>query len=151
GGHLGASIAATPLSAIDAAEVVEKLARAMQAAHDKGVIHRDLKPSNVLLGEDGTPKITDFGLAKTLDSEDSLTSSSAVMGTPGYMAPEQASGKSKQVGPQADVYGLGAILYALITGRPPFKADSTADTILQVVSTDPLPPTHWVAEIPHAL
>ena len=112
---------------------VETLARAMQAAHEQGVIHRDLKPANVLLTEDGTPKITDFGLAKKLD-EAGQTQTGAVMGTPPYMAPEQAGGGMEPTGPAADVYALGAILYECLTGRPPFKAATTLDTIMQVLS-----------------
>src|SRR5262249_28619896 len=119
-----------------AAELVETLARAMQAAHDKGIIHRDLKPANILLTVDGTPKITDFGLAKRLDSA-GQTRTGAIMGTPSYMAPEQAGGKGKEVGPAADVYALGAILYELLTGRPPFRAETPLDTVLQVVSEEP--------------
>src|SRR5205085_11506683 len=106
-----------------AAELVQTLALAMQAAHDRGIIHRDLKPANVLLADDGTPKVTDFGLAKKLD-EAGPTMTGAVMGTPSYMAPEQAGGK-KEVGPLADVYALGAVLYECLTGRPPFKAATT--------------------------
>jgi serine/threonine-protein kinase len=94
----------------------------MQAAHDKGVIHRDLKPANVLFAEDGTPKVTDFGLAKKL-GEARRTASGAVLGTPSYMAPEQAGGKSESIGPACDTYALGAILYECLTGRPPFNAD----------------------------
>jgi tetratricopeptide (TPR) repeat protein len=117
----------------------------MQAAHDKGVIHRDLKPANVLLADDGTPKITDFGLAKKLD-EAGHTLPGVVMGTPSYMAPEQAEGK--EVGPLADVYALGAILYECLTGRPPFKAATSLDTILQVLSTDPVPPQQLNPVVP---
>ena len=126
-------LAGTPLPPKEAAALVETLARAMQAAHEKGVIHRDLKPANVLLAEDGTPKITDFGLAKKLD-EAGQTASGAVMGTPSYMAPEQAGGKTQEIGPACDVYALGAILYECLTGRPPFKAATALDTILQVVA-----------------
>src|SRR5215831_6156092 len=109
----------------------------MHAVHQKGVIHRDLKPANVLLADDGTPKITDFGLAKKL-GEAGQTATGVVMGTPSYMAPEQAEGK--RVGHAADVYALGAILYECLTGRPPFKAATSFDTILQVVSEEPVPP-----------
>src|SRR5436189_4980006 len=105
----------------EAARLVEKLARGMEAAHQEEVIHRDLKPANVLLLKDGTPKITDFGLAKKLD-EASQTQSGAIMGTPSYMAPEQAGGKPGDIGPAADVYALGAILYECLTGRAPVKA-----------------------------
>src|SRR5262249_23966561 len=129
----------TPLPPQGAAHLVETLARAMEAAHQKGIIHRDLKPANVLHLEDGTPKVTDFGLAKKLN-EARQTASGAVLGTPSYMAPEQASGKGKEVGPPADVYALGAILYELLTGRPPFRAPSVLDTLRQVVSDEPVPP-----------
>ncbi len=126
GGSLDRSLAGKPLPPRDAALLVVTLARAMQAAHEKGVIHRDLKPANVLLAEDGTPKITDFGLAKRLDAA-GQTVTGSVMGTPSYMAPEQAEGK-KAVGPAADVYALGAILYECLTGRPPFRAATALDT-----------------------
>src|SRR5581483_7553221 len=116
------------------------LARAMQAAHEQHVIHRDLKPANVLLAEDGTPKITDFGLAKKLD-EASQTQSGAIVGTPSYMAPEQAGQSPFPVGPAADVYALGAILYELLTGRPPFLAATALDTLMQVASEEPVPPS----------
>src|SRR5580704_8898556 len=131
GGSLEKKLAGTPLQPREAATLVEKLSHAMQAAHDKGVIHRDLKPANVLLAGDGTPKITDFGLAKKLD-EAGQTQTGAIMGTPSYMAPEQAEGK-KDIGPPADIYALGAILYECLTVRPPFKAATSLDTIFQVV------------------
>jgi eukaryotic-like serine/threonine-protein kinase len=127
-GSLDKKLKGTPLPPREAAGLVQTLARAMQAAHDKNVIHRDLKPANVLLAEDGIPKIADFGLAKKLD-ETGQTQTGAVMGTPSYMAPEQAEGK-KEVGPAADVYALGAILYECLTGRPPFKAANSFDTLL---------------------
>jgi len=104
------------------------------------VVHRDLKPSNVLLAEDGTAKIADFGLAKKLDAGAGQTRTGAVMGTPSYMAPEQADGKSKEVGPATDVYALGAILYECLTGRPPFKAATVMETLQQVMADDPVPP-----------
>jgi serine/threonine-protein kinase len=139
GGSLDKKLNGTPLPPKEAAALVEVLARAMQAAHEKGIVHRDLKPANVLLGEEGELKITDFGLAKRLE-EAGQTHSGVVMGTPSYMAPEQARGQSKAVGPAADVYALGAILYECLTGRPPFTAASAVDTLLQVVSEDPVPP-----------
>jgi serine/threonine-protein kinase len=150
GGSLANRLEGTPWPARKAAELVETLARAMQAAHDKGIIHRDLKPANILLTADGTPKITDFGLAKRLDSA-GQTQTGAIMGTPSYMAPEQAGGKGKEVGPAADVYALGAILYELLTGRPPFKAETPLDTVLQVVSEEPVAPTQLNAKVPRDL
>jgi WD40 repeat protein/tRNA A-37 threonylcarbamoyl transferase component Bud32 len=150
GGSLERKLNGTPLSPGEAAELVETLARAMAAAHLKGVVHRDLKSANVLLAEDGTPKIGDFGLAKML-GEAGQTASGAVMGTPSYMAPEQAGGRSKDIGPPCDVYALGAILYECLTGRPPFKAATALDTILQVVGNDPVPPTRLNAKVPRDL
>jgi hypothetical protein len=129
---------------------VELLARAMQAAHDKGIVHRDLKPANVLLAEDGTPKVSDFGLAKTV-GETGQTASGAILGTPSYMAPEQAGGRGKEVGPATDVYALGAILYECLVGRPPFKAATPLDTILQVIADDPVPPTLLQPRVPKVL
>jgi WD40 repeat protein/tetratricopeptide (TPR) repeat protein len=146
GGSLAARLGGTPLPAREAAALIEQLAHAMQAAHDKGIIHRDLKPANVLMAEDGTPKITDFGLAKKL-GEEGQTNTGSVMGTPSYMAPEQARGK-KDVGPLADVYALGAILYELLTGRPPFKAANSWDTIQQVVLDEPVPPRQLQSKTP---
>jgi serine/threonine protein kinase/Tol biopolymer transport system component len=127
---------AMPLPPDEAAALVETLAQAMQHAHQHGIIHRDLKPANVLLGEDGTPKITDFGLAKRVD-DTRRTASGAVLGTPSYMAPEQAAGKVAEVGPASDIYALGAILYECLTGRPPFKAPTSLDTLMQVVAEEP--------------
>jgi serine/threonine protein kinase len=123
----------------------------MQAAHARGILHRDLKPANVLFAEDGTPKITDFGLAKKLDEKDQgRTRTGAVMGTPSYMAPEQAEGK-KDVGPLADVYGLGAILYECLTGRPPFRSATTFDTLLQVITEEVVPPRRLNSRVPRDL
>jgi tetratricopeptide (TPR) repeat protein len=138
GGSLEKKLQGAPLPPAEAAALVRKLAEAVQAAHDARVIHRDLKPANVLLGTGGTPKIADFGLAKKLD-EQGRTQTGAILGTAPYMSPEQASG-SKAIGPAADVYALGAILYECLTGRPPFLAATAYDTILQVISDDPVPP-----------
>jgi eukaryotic-like serine/threonine-protein kinase len=137
GGNLDRKLNGTPLPALEAARLVETLAGAMHAAHGRNVIHHDLKPANVLLAEDGTPKVTDFGLAKKVESGSGLTQPGAVMGTPSYMAPEQAQGR-KAIGPAADVYALGAILYECLTGRPPFRGSTPLDTIVQVVADEPV-------------
>jgi tRNA A-37 threonylcarbamoyl transferase component Bud32 len=151
GGSLADKLDGTPLRSRKAADLVEEVARAIHAAHKKGIVHRDLKPANVLLAADGTPKVADFGLAKQLGQEQGHTQSGAIMGTPSYMAPEQAAGKSKDIGPAADVYALGAILYELITGRPPFKAATPLDTVLQVLGTEPVPPSRLQPKVPRDL
>jgi serine/threonine-protein kinase len=140
GGSLAGQLDGTPRPGRAAAELVETLARAVHAAHQLHIIHRDLKPDNVLLTAGGVPKVADFGLAKLLDNDQLRTGSDAVLGTPCYMAPEQAQGKSRDLGPAADVYALGAVLYELVTGRPPFRAETALDTILQVVQDEPVPP-----------
>jgi WD40 repeat protein len=150
GGSLERKLGGTPLPAQEAAALVAVLARAMQAAHQKGVIHRDLKPANVLLAEDGTPKVTDFGLAKKLD-EAGQTATGAVMGTPSYMAPEQAGGRNAIIGPPCDVYALGAILYECLTGRPPFRGPTTMETVMQVLADDPVPPRQLQSGVPKDL
>jgi len=147
GGSLEKKLGGTPLPPGEAASLIEKLGRAMQAAHDKGVIHRDLKPGNVLLAEDGTAKITDFGLAKKLD-EGGKTQTGSIMGTPSYMAPEQAGGKTEKLGPACDIYALGTMLYECLTGRPPFRAATPLDTVMQVLSEEPVPLRHLNARVP---
>jgi WD40 repeat protein/tRNA A-37 threonylcarbamoyl transferase component Bud32 len=140
GGSLADLLSGKPIPPRRAARLVETLARAMHAAHQHDIVHRDLKPANVLLTEDGVLKITDFGLAKQLDHSVAHTQSGAIMGTPSYMAPEQAAGKSKEIGPAADIYALGAILYEMLTGKPPFQASMPLDTLLKVLSEEPVPP-----------
>jgi WD40 repeat protein len=156
-GHLNGQ----PLPPAEAATLVEKLARAVEYAHCHGIIHRDLKPANVLLarGEeqaagrlaDFEPKIADFGLAKKLDEDQGLSQSGSILGTPSYMAPEQAGGKKGTVGTAADIYALGAILYELLTGRPPFVADTPLDTVLKLVSQEPAAPRTLVRKCPRDL
>src|SRR5262249_35705411 len=141
GGTLERKLDRSTLSGRQAAEVVEALARAMQTAHEKGIIHRDLKPGNVLMTRDGVPKITDFGLAKPLHSDSPRTQSGSVLGTPSFMAPEQAEGHLAEIGYATDVYALGAILYYTLTGRPPFKGATAVETMHQVVHEEPLPPS----------
>ncbi len=141
GGTLAARISGAPLPAREAAQLVQTLARAVQFAHRQGVIHRDLKPANVLLGAEGSVKLTDFGLAKWLDADEGLTRSHAILGTAKYMAPEQACGAAGKVGVRADVYGLGTILYECLTGRPPFQAETQTAILRQVESAAPVPPS----------
>jgi WD40 repeat protein/serine/threonine protein kinase len=169
GGTLGDHLAGTPVPAHDAARLIEILARAVQHAHERGIIHRDLKPGNVLLQcslvsprsgdaervlerRDYIPKVTDFGLAKRLSEsvgEDQwATQTGAILGTPSYMAPEQASGRTKEVGPVADIYALGAMLYETLTGRPPFKAESALETLLQVQTAEPVSPRRLNVKVP---
>jgi tetratricopeptide (TPR) repeat protein/tRNA A-37 threonylcarbamoyl transferase component Bud32 len=141
GGSLADRLKGTTQPGRTAAELVETLASAMHVAHQAGIVHRDLKPSNVVFDLDGTPKITDFGLAKRLEVEDGQTHTGQIMGTPSYMAPEQAQGDVHKVGPPADIYALGAILYETLTGRPPFKGPNAVSTLRQVVYEDVLPPS----------
>lgn len=137
GPSLSARLADSPLGSREAAELLREVALAVQYAHERGVIHRDLKPSNILLAE-GQPKVTDFGLAKRVDSDRSLTETGQILGTPAYMPPEQAAGQLDSVGPASDVYSLGAIMYAMLTGRPPFQAASSVDTLRQVLEREPV-------------
>jgi hypothetical protein len=149
-GSLAARLDGPPWAARRAAALVEVLARATHAAHQVGIVHRDLKPANVLLTADGTPKITDFGLAKRLDQA-GQTRTGDIMGTPGYMAPEQASGVAKQLTPAADLYSLGAILYEMLTGRPSLLAESPVETVLRALTEDPVPLRRLQPKVPRDL
>ena len=151
GGSLDHHLRAGPMTPLAAARLVGRLARAVQAAHDCGIVHRDLKPGNVLFDVErpdaaglGTPKVTDFGLAKLMNAESGLTLTQSVIGTPSYMAPEQAEGRTQDVGPAADIYALGAILYETLTGRPPFRGATSLDTLQQVKTIEPVPPSRLV-------
>lgn len=140
-----------PLPPLQAAELIRQVAEAVAFAHARGVIHRDLKPGNILLAADGQPRITDFGLAKRIAGEKHLTATGQVLGTPSFMPPEQAAGDGGQIDGTADVYALGAVLYALLVGRPPFQADNPIDTVLQVLYRDAVAPRQLNARIPRDL
>jgi WD40 repeat protein/tRNA A-37 threonylcarbamoyl transferase component Bud32 len=148
GGSLATRLKGDPIAPAEAAMLVEQIARGVAAAHGKGIVHRDLKPGNILIADDGNPKITDFGLAKQLDElstspqrkQVDLTATGAIVGTPSYMAPEQALGESKTVGAAADIYALGAIFYECLTGRPPFKGATVLETLDQVCHREPVSP-----------
>lgn len=148
GGNLTDRIDGMPAPPRFAAEIAETLARAMKVAHDAGIIHRDLKPANILMTKDGQPKITDFGLAKKLEGDSNQTRSGSIMGTPAYMPPEQALGLTKEIGPVSDQYALGAILYELLTGRPPFQGANPLDTLEMVRKQEPIPPTRLQPKVP---
>ena len=136
-------IGGKPMPPTRCAELVIGIARAVQFAHDRGILHRDLKPTNVLIDRAGQPHLTDFGLAKLMDGDNSLTRSSAVLGTPGYMAPEQARGETHATTTATDIYSIGAILYHCLTGRPPFVGETVIQVIQQVISLDPHRPSEF--------
>jgi WD40 repeat protein/predicted Ser/Thr protein kinase len=151
GQRLSDAIRGTPMPSRRAAEVAATLAQACHSAHERGVVHRDLTPNNVLIGADGEPRIVDFGLSKLVTGGAGETLSGDVLGTPSYMAPEQADGRSKDVGPAADVYALGAILYHMLTGRPPFQAETALETLAQVANDEPVTPRRLQLGVPRDL
>jgi serine/threonine-protein kinase len=151
GGDLADQIQGVPQPAHHAAALVATLAEAIHTAHQSGIVHRDLKPANILLTKEGTPKVTDFGLARRLASNGGLTLSGTPVGTPSYMAPEQARGKNGAIGPATDIYALGTILYELLTGRPPFRAESGVATLQQVVADEPVAPSRLNPQVPRDL
>jgi TolB-like protein len=140
GGQLDEVVRRTPMSIRQAAELIAKVARTVHYAHEHGILHRDIKPGNILLDEKGEPLLTDFGLARLVEAESTVTRTKEVMGTPSYMAPEQATGNNAAVSSATDVYGLGAVLYQLLTGHPPFAGGTTYETIKLVLDTEPRRP-----------
>src|SRR5262249_4892010 len=140
GGPLDEALKRQPMSPRQAAELVVKLARAVHYAHEHGILHRDIKPGNILLDANGEPHLTDFGLARLREAESGVTRTEDVLGTPSYMAPEQAVGNNAAVSSVTDVYGLGAVFYQLLTGQPPFAGGTTYETIKLVLDTEPRQP-----------
>jgi len=151
GGTLAEQIAGGMQPARDSAKLVAALARAVQAAHESGIVHRDLKPANILMTTEGLPKISDFGLARWLDRESSLTNTGARIGTPSYMAPEQLRGGAAAAGPAVDHFALGAILYEMLTGHPPFRAETVSDTERKLATEEAEPPSRFNSKVPRDL
>ena len=148
GSTLATRLARKPQPPVEAAQLMETLARTIQYAHEQRILHRDLKPANILMTSDGVPKISDFGLAKHLEEDSAATKTGTVLGTPSYMSPEQAQGAVKEVGPASDQYSLGTILYEMLTGRPPFLAADPVETILEVIHNEPVSPRQLQPTVP---
>jgi serine/threonine-protein kinase len=147
GGQLDAILKREPMSIRRAVELLDRLARTVHYAHEHNILHRDIKPGNILLDENGEPHLTDFGLARLVEAESTVTHTLEVLGTPSYMAPEQAAGEHAKVSKATDVYGLGAVLYQLLTGHPPFAGGTTYETIKLVLDTEPR--TEHEPTLPH--
>jgi serine/threonine-protein kinase len=147
GGQLDAVAKREPIPIRHAAELIAKLARTVSYAHEHGILHRDIKPGNILLDAEGEPHLTDFGLARLVETESTVTRTMEVLGTPSYMAPEQAVGNNARVSSATDIYGLGAVLYQLLTGHPPFAAGTTYETVRLVLDTEPRQPRLWNRKI----
>src|ERR1044072_6939567 len=143
GGQVDEFVRRTPMSIRPAVELIAKVARTVHYAHTHGILHRDIKPGNILLDKHGEPHLTDFGLARLVESESTVTRTLEVLGTPSYMAPEQAAGNNTKVTRATDVYGLGAVLYQLLTGHPPFAGGTTYETIKLLLETEPRQPRLW--------
>lgn len=151
GQSLAGRLSGQPVSPDQAARWMISIARAVEHLHAQGILHRDLKPSNILLDTDGEPMVTDFGLAKVADADTGATRSGAIVGTPSYMSPEQAAGRNALVGIRSDIYSLGAILYEMLSGRPPFREDSPLDTLVQVIEGEPTLLRRLVPRLPPPL
>jgi TolB-like protein/predicted Ser/Thr protein kinase/Flp pilus assembly protein TadD len=147
GGQLDKVVKQTPLSIRQAVELIAKVARTVHYAHEHGILHRDIKPENILLDAKGEPHLTDFGLARLVESESTVTRTLEVLGTPSYMAPEQAAGNNAKLTGATDVYGLGAVLYQLVAGHPPFAGGTTYETIKLLLETEPRPPRLWNSKV----
>ena len=147
GGQLDEVVKDAPMSIRQAVELIAKVARTVDYAHEHGILHRDIKPGNILLDAKGEPHLTDFGLARLVESESTVTRTLEVLGTPSYMAPEQAAGNNAGLTSATDVYGLGAVLYQLLTGHPPFAGGTTYETIKLLLETEPRPPRLWNAKV----
>src|SRR5262249_49821673 len=151
GGSLAQALAGTPQPARRAAALLTTLAEALHVAHRDGIVHRDLKPANILLTTDGTPKVADFGLARHFEGEPGFTLSGARIGTPSYMAPEQFIGKAGTIGPAADIFALGVLLYEMLTGRPAFRGETASETERQVIHDEPVSPSRLNPKVPRDL
>src|SRR5438094_5453640 len=154
GGQLDEVVKQTPSSIRQAVELIAKVAGTVHYAHEHGILHRDIKPGNILLDGEGEPHLTDFGLARLVESESTITRTVEVLGTPSYMAPEQAAGNNPAAAGLTnaiDVYGLGAVLYQLLTGHPPFAGGTTYETIKLLLQTEPRPPRLWNPKVDHDL